>query len=445
MIKLAAGAGEDEHLQLLGLLNSAVACFWMKQVFHKKTQAGGGGGSVGAEFSHQHEFDGTKLKQFPVVDGSVLGWSARLDGLAQELGEWLPGSLFEREVPSAELLVEPRARVAELRAEMLWLQEELDWRCAFLYSVTERDLSLPPEEAFGLNRGQRAFEIALARRIAAGEAESTWFERHGSTPIVDPPSEWPDWYREVVEERLELIDSDRVVNLLERPEYKRRWNWDSWDDLAEDALREWLLTRLEDARFWPLPEPRSVAQLADVARTDAEFVEVAELYRQSPEVDLAELIAELTAGDAVPFLAAWRYKDSGLRKRASWEHTWGLQRREDAGEDVGKIPVPPKYTSSDFASTVFLAVAGQAGCAEGAVHLLPGHRTRRGRLCGVGVGWLGSPRPGEGADGVVHPADAERGVGRRAVEADPGGVGGAGAVAQAVAQRLRPEHRPGSG
>ena len=50
----------------------------------------------------------------------------------------------------------------------------------------------------------------------------------------------------------------------------------------------------------------------------------------------------------MPFLAAYRLKDSGLRKREAWEHTWNLQRKEDGGEKVGTIPVPPKYTSADF-------------------------------------------------------------------------------------------------
>ena len=36
MIKLPPGATEDDHLALLGLLNSSTACFWMKQVFHDK-------------------------------------------------------------------------------------------------------------------------------------------------------------------------------------------------------------------------------------------------------------------------------------------------------------------------------------------------------------------------------------------------------------------------
>jgi len=56
----------------------------------------------------------------------------------------------------------------------------------------------------------------------------------------------------------------------------------------------------------------------------------------------------LVKGEAVPYLAAMRYKPSGLRKWEQWLETWASQRREDAGEDVGEIPVPPKYTSADF-------------------------------------------------------------------------------------------------
>src|SRR5690606_664690 len=34
VIKLAEGATEDQHLELLGVLNSSTACFWLKQVSH---------------------------------------------------------------------------------------------------------------------------------------------------------------------------------------------------------------------------------------------------------------------------------------------------------------------------------------------------------------------------------------------------------------------------
>ena len=37
-----------------------------------------------------------------------------------------------------------------------------------------------------------------------------------------------------------------------------------------------------------------------------------------------------------------------MRKRTAWEHTWDLQRQEDAGKTVGEIPVPPKYSAGDF-------------------------------------------------------------------------------------------------
>ena len=37
-----------------------------------------------------------------------------------------------------------------------------------------------------------------------------------------------------------------------------------------------------------------------------------------------------------------------MRKYARWLQTWELQRREDAVEDMGTVPVPPKYTREDF-------------------------------------------------------------------------------------------------
>ena len=44
VIKLPAGASEDDHLALLGVLNSSTACFWLKQVCHDKGRWRHGGG-----------------------------------------------------------------------------------------------------------------------------------------------------------------------------------------------------------------------------------------------------------------------------------------------------------------------------------------------------------------------------------------------------------------
>ncbi|MCZ2096657.1 MAG: hypothetical protein LC121_10395 [Anaerolineae bacterium] len=195
--------------------------------------------------------------------------------------------------------------------------------------------------------GERAFEIALARRMAAGRETTTWFERHGSTPVTEVPSHWPEGYRQVVQRRIDLIELDRNIGLIERPEYKRRWNTPAWDDLERAALRDWLLTRLESPRLWPAtadrpPQLTTVNRLADAVRADAGFMQIAELYAGHAGFEVTKVVAELVAGESVPFLPVLRYTDTGIRKRAQWEDTWALQRREMPARR-SQIPVPPKY------------------------------------------------------------------------------------------------------
>jgi hypothetical protein len=273
-----------------------------------------------------------------------------------------------------ESLDAARARAAGLRRQMVAAQEELDWRCYRLYGLlpaggdaSAYEHPTPPEVALG----ERAFEIVLARRIAAGTETTTWFERHGSIPVNEIPAHWPEDYRQVVQRRIELIESDRNIGLIERPEYKRRWNTPAWDSLEQAALRDWLLARLESPRYWPrldgsgsdaTAQLMSTSRLADAAGRDAEFMQLAALYAGHADFDLNQLVARLVAAESVPFLPVLRYTDTGLRKRAQWEDTWALQRREDAGEDlirsVGKIPVPPKYQSRDFLKTDFWRLRG---------------------------------------------------------------------------------------
>jgi len=386
VIKLLPNTSEDDHLQLLGLLNSAVACFWMKQVFQGKPSNGVKRGLESEAWTIRYQFDSTKMKQFPLVDGSVLSLAKALDRCAVELVEWLPARIVSGGAGAQEL-THSKSRVAELRARMVWLQEELDWRCAFLYGVTDEDLSFRPEEALPLGRGERSFEIVLARLLAHGEVETDWFRRHSLDPVVELPEEWPDWYRKGVLHRLELIESDRFVHLLERPEYKRRWRWEPWEDLAAVALRAWLVSRLEDPQYWPSVEPRSFAQLADIARTDAEFIEVARVYTERAEVDLVDVIAELVGADSVDFLSAWRYSESGLRKRVAWERTWSLQRRQDQGDEVGKIAIPPKYGKTDFRTAAAWELRGKLDVPKERFISYPG--TERAADSTPVLGWAG--------------------------------------------------------
>jgi hypothetical protein len=68
VIKLPANASEDDHLALLGLLNSSVACFWLKQVCHDKGNGGIGGGIASEDWERFYEFTGTKLGEFPLPE-----------------------------------------------------------------------------------------------------------------------------------------------------------------------------------------------------------------------------------------------------------------------------------------------------------------------------------------------------------------------------------------
>ena len=52
VIKLPEGATEDDHLALLGVLNSSTACFWLKQV---QSDKGGSGIGRGASSPKQWE------------------------------------------------------------------------------------------------------------------------------------------------------------------------------------------------------------------------------------------------------------------------------------------------------------------------------------------------------------------------------------------------------
>jgi hypothetical protein len=267
--------------------------------------------------------------------------------------------------------------------KMISAQEELDWQCYRLYGLLDDELCAPNGAAPPIDLGERAFEILMARRMAAGDLETTWFERHGSAPTEEIPAHWPEDYRTLVARRIHAIETIRNVALVEQPEYKRRWNTEPWASQQLRALREWLLDRLESAKYWTDLELVSCSKLADRLREDVEFLRVAELYRGRPDFDVPTLVLELVEPCMVPLLASLRYRESGIRKRQQWESTWSLQRREDQivrdvlesteipeglkaemvktriTTEIGDISVPPKFESQDFVNPNYWMVRGR--------------------------------------------------------------------------------------
>lgn len=352
VIKLPETSTEADHVALIAILNSSTGCFWLKQTCHSKGHGGIGGGIASEEWEKFYQFNGTSVRDFPLPEGRPLARGRSLDRSAQRAASQTPAAIVAEGVPTASVLTHARSAYAHLRSRMIAEQEELDWEVYRLYGLTEGDLTYAGGDLPDVALGERAFEIVLARKVAAGEADTAWFDRHGSTPVTEIPERWPAAYRNLVQRRIDLIESDRSIGLLEKPEHKRRWASVPWEKQQEQALREWLLDRLEDRRYWfdnqGRPSPRSIAQLADLVARDEEVMGVLALWEGRRDVPLTTSLTRLLVDEAVPYLAAYRLKETGMRKRAAWEETWDLQRREDAGEQVGPIPVPPKYTSADF-------------------------------------------------------------------------------------------------
>ena len=338
VIKLPKSATDEDYLALLGILNSSTACFWLKQVSHDKGNRGGERSTARFAWENFYEFAGTKLEQFPLPANLPLDFGRELDSLAQQLTAAVTREEDER-----------------IRRRMIALQEELDWSVYHLYRLIDDDqakeLVAKPESVPPLKLGERAFEFLLAGQVDEEEGAAQWFARHRSTPITEIPKDWPEEYRRVVERRIALIESDRNIGLIERPECKRRWQSEPWEVREARRLTAWLLDKCEDRALWydgDAPRPMTVNRLADLLRTDPEVVATARQLK-GPDADLADVLAEIIADEHVPFLAACRYKPSGLDKRAQWERTWDLQREEDATGKRLDIDVPPKYASADFA------------------------------------------------------------------------------------------------
>ncbi|MGW8526174.1 BREX-2 system adenine-specific DNA-methyltransferase PglX [Nocardiopsis sp. NPDC055824] len=382
VIKLPQGATENHYLELLGVLNSSVACFWLKQVSHNKGRPGAEQAGADEPWEHRFEFTGTKLQGFPIPKSLPLVRSKDLDALARRLSSFEPSAVTGSGVPSAERLSEAKREFSATRRRMIALQEELDWDVYHRYGLIDdaqfselivQDVSDVPD----IDSSERAFSIVMARKMESGQLSTTWFSHHNHkfTPISMLPAHWPEPYKQIVAKRIELIESDKNIGLIERPEFKRRWQSEPWEKKQQAALKSWLLDKCEDRRLWFTADdygderarPLSVRALANRVRDlFPEAAEVAALYDSSK--DFAQVIADIVKTEHVPYLAALRYKEPGMRKRADWEHMWDLQREEDSlnadlaeGEKEKRldIPVPPKYTSADFRKNEYWSNRGK--------------------------------------------------------------------------------------
>jgi hypothetical protein len=383
---LSAISDEEEVWTLLAGLNSSITCFWIHQVVQAKDRSS-------EPYKTRFEIDSTKIRRLPLppktMDYRSVGG---LLSAAEEISRLHPAAICRSSLPTSQALSEHSRRERALRSRLISLQEEVDWDCMHRFGMVRGDLTSVGSgvQVPDLSLGERAFEIDLARRMRSEGLETEWFRDNGSRPLTELPDQWSDEYKSLVSRRLEAIATDRSVSLVERPEYKRRWSIEPWDVREKAALRSWLLDRLEARSLWFEGEdPRllSVARLADRLSTDADFMAVVRLYEGQSDVRIVDVIRSLVADEVVPLQSACRYKDTGVRKRRDWERTWDLQRAEDRGEDVGKIPVPPKYDSKDFVKKSFWKLRGELDVPkERFVHVAHAERENDASMV---IGWAG--------------------------------------------------------
>lgn len=405
VIKLPPTATLDDHLDLLGLLNSSALGFWMKQVFHDKGNGGIGGGISAEDWERRSEYDSTKIQQAPITDrdrDARVALAMALDVAAREraahvpaailaAGAWSPASVGTEIIAAhAPFLTHTRRMVA--------IQEELDWLTYSSYGLIDPVPTVGPNGIEPLAPGHRPFEIVLARKDeeADDEEKSAWWSRHGHERVTQIPASYSKAYRARLQQRIDLIASDSRVALLETPPYKRRWQLSDWNAETKQAAESWLLDRLEDL-FAPAtdvvprgalaePKPYRLEEITAAWSHDPRVPAVAGVWTGTGlSVDLSLVVEKLLRANALPDNSHRLYSDEGRRKLDEWKRVWALQDQEDAWEraaaeakergeaapvkrlvdpndpsrQLDAIPLPPKFDKQDFARPEFFAVRGK--------------------------------------------------------------------------------------
>lgn len=371
VIKLSGAATEDSHIALLAWLNSSAVCFWLKQVCMNKGLQGGEGGISSNEWDQFHQFASTKLGAMPLPDADfAISAGRELTVNADGLADGRPGAVIARFDPPANPSLIDRLTLAREQQQaihdlMVSQQEELDWRWYEHLGLLNdderaahaaaRDAALVDGAIPSYPVGLRAFERAM---VLSGES-TAWFERNGYLLPTDAAmAQLSAAMQRLVAVRIEILQSNRFIGLIERPEYKRRWTKRDWDAEVRDAATTALLDAVESAVKSDVAV-QSLRALATAVLRDPRTQQFAAL-RFPGEDDLTRALAELVEAESVAYVTAWRFTASGLEKRARWEHTWDLQRREDAGETLPEaIPVPPKYEREDYREARYWSLRGK--------------------------------------------------------------------------------------
>ncbi len=350
-IKFPPGADEDEHLAALGVLNSSLACFWIKQVFYPKGSRTHDVDKDGTlPENNRYDLSSTGMSSFPLPrqwkNSEIIAFARELDALAQSRQQLAPsnilkdGSNIARAVTLREALRVAGERDDLLRRRMVFLQEELDWA---VYRV------------YGLWNGP---SLKAVPEIEPEQRPFCWSGSEGPNLPVAVQDEYA--------RRRAGIKGDPRLSLIETVVFKRLWRgmqgvfgrYDrTYADKALTAMTAWLSDRVELA-VSQRSRPTSAEHIAADIQHDQQVLAVAECLTGRQDFNLVALVRERLQVDSVPSHPAHIYSASGLAKHAAWEKTWEDQRRQDGGEHIGPAE-PPKFSQPDFQRADYYRLRGK--------------------------------------------------------------------------------------
>ncbi|MEZ4299364.1 MAG: NERD domain-containing protein [Polyangiaceae bacterium] len=343
-IEMPEQASDDDCFALLGYLNSSTACYWLKLASHRTGTFGGGA-------RPEDELFDFATRDIPVpravlepgrIRSCLIALARQLDSSARQRAACAPERVlagWDRVSGDAliEALGDAQMRDLAILRTMVFDQEALDW---LIY------------EALGLVDG--------APSKAAGSALP---EHRPFAWLSDEPPAGLD--RRLIEpwkRRRALTRAHPLIEVLEHRRYKRPFQVagalrpmrvEDLEQRLAASCEEWLLDRIEDV-FRGLDDACAldVSGIAARLETAAGTREVIWLLRgPANDAPLEPTILDLLESNAVSFHASFRHTAVGQAKRAEWEHTWELQRREDAGEPVCP-EVAPSYDRIDYRDAV---------------------------------------------------------------------------------------------
>jgi type I restriction-modification system DNA methylase subunit len=356
VISLISKELKSHHL-VSGLLNSSASLLWLKQICFSKRESSDGATDTYLVFA------GGKVQQLPVPEaiadnlrGNRNTLADRLTALSQACwtcGQHLPSlalrKLFEMPgeayhewnsslsgyiTPNPDLgapfgssnnLLAAFTRAVEirerLRAEMIALQEEMDWLVYAAYGLIPTN-----SPAVGNGAPQLAVGSPLLR-----EQRPFVLWAHGGSDFNMAceliPSGWPEERKALWRARLEVIRDNEHIRRIEQPVYKRRWDeqwkvgnrWQcgpvAYDAELADAFYWWLS---EKAEWWlehkanggPVELNRWMVALLNDTRIQAAWAVVQEaLKRFGQDIPFhrffKEMVKEQTVPDNIPWAVPW--------------------------------------------------------------------------------------------------------------------------------------------